>query len=124
MSTVEKNQRVHYGRRCVSSACPRSGFELEPGVPPLNIYRALRRVNPSPYMYYLRMDELNRAWGTSPEMLGARVGAANWNTVRSRATRKTRRQTRQEDLRLEKELLADRKKERAETHNAGRPGTQ
>ena len=42
--------------------------ELEPGVPPLNIYRALRRVNPSPYMYYLRMDELT-VLGTSPEML-------------------------------------------------------
>jgi anthranilate synthase component I len=43
-------------------------MELEPGVPPFDIYRALRTVNPSPYMYYLRMDETH-VLGSSPEML-------------------------------------------------------
>ncbi|HET7871705.1 MAG TPA: chorismate-binding protein, partial [Terriglobales bacterium] len=39
----------------VFQAVPSLRLELEPGVPPLEIYRALRRVNPSPYMYFLRM---------------------------------------------------------------------
>src|SRR5205085_4530078 len=42
--------------------------ELEPGVAPFDIYRALRRVNPSPYMYFLRMGETH-VLGSSPEML-------------------------------------------------------
>ena len=40
----------------VFQAVPSLRLELEPGVEPLNIYRALRRVNPSPYMYFLRMQ--------------------------------------------------------------------
>ena len=42
--------------------------EFEPGVEPFQIYRALRQVNPSPYMYFLRMGD-NRVLGSSPEML-------------------------------------------------------
>src|SRR5215472_10328854 len=52
----------------VFQAVPSLRVELEPGVPPLSIYRALRRVNPSPYMYFLRMDGMT-ILGTSPEML-------------------------------------------------------
>src|SRR5438309_3232573 len=40
-------------------------LELEPGLAPLHIYRALRRVNPSPYMYFLRMAEMT-VLGWSP----------------------------------------------------------
>src|SRR5262249_32092631 len=39
----------------VFQAVPSLRLELEPGVAPFNVYRALRRVNPSPYMYFLRM---------------------------------------------------------------------
>ena len=57
----------------VFQAVPSLRLELEPGVEPLNIYRALRRVNPSPYMYFLRMQGLQRedmtVLGSSPEML-------------------------------------------------------
>jgi len=42
--------------------------EFEPGVAPFEIYRALRRVNPSPYMYFLRMGDMH-VLGSSPEML-------------------------------------------------------
>jgi len=42
--------------------------EFEPGIPPFEIYRALRRVNPSPYMYFLRMGDMH-VLGSSPEML-------------------------------------------------------
>ncbi len=43
-------------------------IEFEPGVAPFDLYRALRRVNPSPYMYFLRMNDLY-VLGSSPEML-------------------------------------------------------
>src|ERR1044071_125105 len=54
ISTVEKiKQYIMAGD--VFQAVPSLRLELEPGVEPLNVYRALRRVNPSPYMYFLRM---------------------------------------------------------------------
>ncbi len=43
-------------------------FELDLPVRPFDIYRALRIVNPSPYMYFLKMDETS-ILGSSPEML-------------------------------------------------------
>jgi anthranilate synthase component 1 len=43
-------------------------YELEPGVPPFEIYRSLRRLNPSPYLYFLQMGE-RVALGSSPETL-------------------------------------------------------
>ena len=54
-------------------------FEVKPGVDPFSIYRALRIVNPSPYLYFLRFD-LEKAStclvGSSPELL-VRVQAAS-----------------------------------------------
>jgi anthranilate synthase component 1 len=43
-------------------------MDFEPEVSPFNVYRALRTVNPSPYLYFLRMGETN-VLGSSPEML-------------------------------------------------------
>jgi anthranilate synthase component 1 len=43
-------------------------FEVDLPTPPFEIYRALRVVNPSPYMYYLKMPETTIV-GSSPEML-------------------------------------------------------
>jgi anthranilate synthase component 1 len=43
-------------------------FELQPHAKPFDIYRALRTVNPSPYMFFLRMNDLH-VIGASPEML-------------------------------------------------------
>src|SRR5205814_8829730 len=43
-------------------------FDLKLQSEPFEVYRALRRVNPSPYMFYLRMAE-RRVLGSSPEML-------------------------------------------------------
>jgi anthranilate synthase component I len=67
-------------------------------------------VNPSPYMYYLRMDELT-VLGTSPEML-VRVSGSKLEYRPIAGTRKRGRDE-AEDLLLEKELLGD-EKERAE----------
>lgn len=73
---------------------------------PLDVYRALRVMNPSPYMYCLKFDELGIV-GSSPEML---VRVEN-EVVETRPIAGTRRRgaTREEDELLEKELLADSK---------------
>jgi anthranilate synthase component 1 len=85
-------------------------FELKTSKDPLNIYRALRATNPSPYMYFLKLGGLAVA-GSSPETLvKLHKGLV---TSRPIAGTRPRGQTRAEDLRLEKDLLAD-EKERAE----------
>jgi anthranilate synthase component 1 len=94
----------------VFQAVPSLRLEMEPGVAPLNIYRALRRVNPSPYMYFLRMDGMT-VLGSSPEML-VRVKGSQLEYRPIAGTRK-RGKDEAEDLRLEQELRSD-EKERAE----------
>jgi anthranilate synthase component I len=94
----------------VFQAVPSLRVELEPGVSPLNIYRALRRVNPSPYMYFLRLDGMT-ILGTSPEML-VRVTGRRLEYRPIAGTRK-RGKDEAEDQRLEQELRHD-EKERAE----------
>ena len=96
----------------VFQAVPSLRLELEPGVEPLNIYRALRRVNPSPYMYFLRMQsEDMTVLGSSPEML-VRVTGRKLEYRPIAGTRKRGRDE-AEDRRLEEELRHD-EKERAE----------
>lgn len=73
---------------------------------PLNVYRALRLINPSPYMYYLKFNDYSIA-GSSPEML-VRVEEGIVETCPIAGTRK-RGLTKEEDEILEKELLADEK---------------
>jgi anthranilate synthase component 1 len=77
---------------------------------PLDLYRALRVINPSPYMYYLKMGDL-RIIGSSPEIL---IKLEDRKVcVRPIAGTRKRGANRGEDLALEKDLLAD-PKERAE----------
>jgi len=85
-------------------------FEVAVKTDPFNIYRALRSLNPSPYMYYLQLDHL-RIIGSSPELL---VRCEN-NVVETRpiAGTRPRGKTEVEDQTLKKELLLD-PKERAE----------
>jgi anthranilate synthase component 1 len=109
LSTVEKiKEYIMAGD--VFQTVPSLRLELEPGVPPFNTYCALRRVNPSPYMYFLRMDDLT-VLGSSPEML-VRVKGRRLEYRPIAGTRK-RGKDEAEDLKLEQELLAD-EKERAE----------
>lgn len=77
---------------------------------PFSIYRALRAVNPSPYMYYLSLGDCHVV-GASPEML-VRVEDGLVSTHPIAGTRR-RGATPDEDLALEAELRAD-EKERAE----------
>nr|VFK40953.1 MAG: anthranilate synthase component 1 [Candidatus Kentron sp. SD]VFK46879.1 MAG: anthranilate synthase component 1 [Candidatus Kentron sp. SD]VFK78766.1 MAG: anthranilate synthase component 1 [Candidatus Kentron sp. SD] len=77
---------------------------------PLDLYRALRGVNPSPYMYYLDLGEFHIV-GSSPEILvHLEEGMI---TVRPIAGTRPRGATEEEDLALEQDLLSD-PKERAE----------
>ena len=71
---------------------------------PLDLYRALRCLNPSPYMYILHLDDFHVV-GSSPEIL-ARV-EDDIVSVRPIAGTRKRGATEEEDLAMEKELLAD-----------------
>lgn len=77
---------------------------------PFDIYRALRTINPSPYMYYLRLGDF-RVAGSSPELL-VRLEEGRID-LRPIAGTRPRGRSDAEDLRLEQELLAD-PKEQAE----------
>jgi anthranilate synthase component 1 len=78
--------------------------------PPLSLYRALRSVNPSPYMFYYDMGD-HHVVGASPEIL---VRLENGTvTARPIAGTRPRGKTREQDIALAEELLAD-PKERAE----------
>jgi len=72
--------------------------------PPLDLYRALRSLNPSPYMYYLDLDDFHIV-GSSPEIL-VRLEDEQV-TVRPIAGTRPRGKDEAEDAALEKELLAD-----------------
>lgn len=77
---------------------------------PFDIYRALRSLNPSPYMYYLSLGDMDVV-GSSPEILVRLEDGIV--TTRPIAGTRHRGRSMDEDLALEKELLAD-EKERAE----------
>jgi anthranilate synthase component 1 len=85
-------------------------FEAPYTLPPFSLYRALRRTNPSPYLYYLDFGEFALA-GSSPEILVKVSGGTV--TIRPIAGTRPRGPTPHEDKALEEELLAD-PKERAE----------
>ena len=71
---------------------------------PINLYRALRSLNPSPYMYFLDLEDFQIV-GSSPEIL-VRL-EDNIVTVRPIAGTRPRGETKSEDLALEKDLLGD-----------------
>lgn len=85
-------------------------FHIDTEVDPLQVYRVLRTMNPSPYMYYLKFSE-EVIVGTSPELL-VKVNNGQVATRPIAGTR-PRGKTPEEDLALAHELLTD-EKERAE----------
>jgi anthranilate synthase component 1 len=85
-------------------------FEAEVAADPFTVYRALRHVNPSPYMYFIRMGGVSVV-GSSPEML-VRVEGSRVETHPIAGTRR-RGRTDEEDMRLAEELKRN-EKERAE----------
>ncbi len=85
-------------------------LDFVPGIGPFDLYRALRQVNPSPYLYFLRMGE-TQVLGSSPEML-VRVTGRKLE-YRPIAGTHPRGRDEAEDLRLEQAMRSD-EKERAE----------
>jgi anthranilate synthase component 1 len=77
---------------------------------PLSLYRALRSINPSPYMFYFDFGDF-QVVGASPEILVRHEGGAV--TIRPIAGTRPRGATREKDAEMERELLSD-PKERAE----------
>jgi anthranilate synthase component 1 len=85
-------------------------LEVELGCEPMEVYRTLRVVNPSPFMFFLRTPEVTLV-GSSPEIMCRVVDRQV--TVRPLAGTRPRGATAEEDRHLAEELLAD-PKERAE----------
>ncbi len=102
--------REHVIAGDVIQAVPSQRLARKTAVHPFNIYRQLRVVNPSPYMFYLDLGDFQIA-GASPELL-VRVedGVVTNHPI---AGTRPRGGTAEEDERLAEELLAD-EKERAE----------
>lgn len=89
---------------------PSQRFSVPFALPPFALYRALRRINPAPFLFFLDFGGFAVA-GSSPEVLvRLRDGVV---TIRPLAGTRPRGATHEEDARLEAELLAD-PKERAE----------
>jgi anthranilate synthase component 1 len=85
-------------------------FSAKSEVPPVQLYRALRLLNPSPYTFFLKLGEQTLV-GSSPEVMVRLTG--NRVEVRPIAGTRPRGKTEQEDRALADELLSD-EKEKAE----------
>jgi len=85
-------------------------FHTKTDMSPLMLYRALRHINPSPYLFFLKLDDLIQI-GSSPEILVRKDGDSI--ELRPIAGTRPRGKTVEEDQALERELLAD-PKENAE----------
>jgi len=109
MKVVEKaKEYIRAGD--IIQVVPSQRFSTEVHCEPFDIYRALRSVNPSPYLFYLKMNDMI-LMGSSPEVM-VRLEDKQIELRPIAGTRK-RGRTKEEDLVLEKDLLTD-EKEKAE----------
>lgn len=88
----------------VMQVVPSQRMTIAYDAPPIDLYRALRSLNPSPYMYFIDCGD-HQVIGSSPEIL-ARL-EDNEITVRPIAGTRPRGKTHAEDLALEQDLLSD-----------------
>ncbi len=109
MRAVERAREYIAAGDCVQTVLSQR-LEADIRAHPFNIYRALRTINPSPYMYYLELGGFTIV-GSSPEVLVRQEG--DRLILRPLAGTRPRGATEEEDEALERELLAD-PKERAE----------
>ena len=91
----------------VMQVVPSQRLEADFEASPIELYRQLRALNPSPYMYYLNLSDFHIV-GSSPEIL-TRVEKSRKATVRPIAGTRPRGKNQEEDLANEKDLLADKK---------------
>jgi len=117
-STLDRDTYMQVVERCkeyiragdIFQVVPSQRLHVSTNADHFNIYRALRVVNPSPYMFFLKMADFSLA-GSSPEVMVRQEG--DTVTLRPIAGSRPRGATAEEDERLAGELLAD-PKERAE----------
>ncbi|MGD1934309.1 MAG: anthranilate synthase component I family protein, partial [Candidatus Phaeomarinobacter sp.] len=112
---AEYHQMVNAAKEYIAAGdifqvVPSQRFSVPFDLPPFALYRALRRTNPSPYLYFLDFEGFAVA-GSSPEIMVKVAG--DEVTIRPIAGTRPRGATPDEDLALEDDLLAD-PKERAE----------
>jgi len=106
--TIEMKEYIKAGD--IFQVVPSQRFESDYKASPLSLYRILRHVNPSPYMFCVELGSMAIV-GASPEV---HVRCNNRKVeIRPIAGTRKRGETPEEDVALEKELLAD-PKERAE----------
>ena len=106
MKTVENIQRYIISGD-VMQVVPSQRLSCSFKAKPIDLYRQLRILNPSPYMYFLNLDDVSIV-GSSPEIL-TRVDNHNIATVRPIAGTRSRGKTVEEDKQLEEDLLSDHK---------------
>ncbi|MCC7493746.1 MAG: anthranilate synthase component I [Fimbriimonadaceae bacterium] len=111
LSRAEYEQMVLAAKEYIAAGdiiqvVPSQRFSAATSAAPFDVYRALRSINPSPYMFYLRLGDIHLA-GASPEILVTEQDGL----VRTRPIAGTRRRgrTSAEDEALATELLADEK---------------
>ncbi len=109
LKMVEASKR-HIVEGDVIQVVPSQAFSAESDISPFAIYRALRLINPSPYMFYLKLGG-EILIGSSPETLVKLENGVS--LVRPIAGTRPRGATAEKDAALERSLLAD-EKERAE----------
>jgi anthranilate synthase component 1 len=117
-SNVTKEEFEHMVTRMIEYITQGDGIQMVPSqrfstkadAHPLTIYRALRSINPSPYMFLLRFGDFDLV-GASPELLVSVHGRKT--RVRPIAGTRWRGKTQEEDNALAAELISD-EKERAE----------
>lgn len=103
-AVVQCKEYIHAGE--ASQIVLSQRFSTPIKAKPITLYRVLRTVNPSPYMYYLQFDDVAIV-GSSPEvMVRVEDGTVSLRPI---AGTRPRGQTEDDDLRLEQELLADEK---------------
>lgn len=107
---VVKKAKVYIKKGDIIQVVPSQRFSTPISSDPFQIYRALRSINPSPYMYYLKLGGFSLV-GSSPEvMVRCEDGEVELRPI---AGTRRRGASAEEDRKLAKELLAD-PKERAE----------
>ena len=96
--------KEHIAKGDVTQVVLSRKLRMESSIPPILVYQVMRRLNPSPYMYFLNFEGC-KIIGSSPEAL-VTVDRGSCNTVPIAGTRR-RGMTQEEDLTLERELLSD-----------------
>lgn len=105
MSAIEKAKKYIY-EGDIFQVVPSRKIKFQPDVPAFQIYRALRAVNPSPYMYFLKLGDI-KVVGSSPEILVKHTHEKT--TLRPIAGTRPRGKTKKEDEFLAQDLLGDKK---------------